>query len=72
MAGVLEMLTFAVVDPGDLRWFGGAPVDFSSQAIYTITFLIYWGVISTSGALTALLSIDPQMDPHDAGRIWPR
>jgi hypothetical protein len=72
MAGVLEMLTFAVVDPGDLRWFGGAPVDFSPQAIYTITFLIYWVVISTAGALTALLSVDPSIESDDRGRTWPR
>jgi len=24
MAGVLEVLVFAVVDPGELHWFGGA------------------------------------------------
>jgi hypothetical protein len=55
MAGVLEMLVFAVVDPGDMTWFGGPPIDWPRQAIYTVTFLIFWGVISTAGALTALL-----------------
>ena len=29
MAGVLEMLVFAVVDPATCSWFGGAPVDLS-------------------------------------------
>lgn len=56
MAGVLEMLLFAVVDPGDLQWFGGPPIDWPRQAIYTVTFLIFWGVMSISGALTALLT----------------
>ena len=56
MAGVLEMLVFVVVDPGDLRWFGGAPVELSREAVYTVTFLIFWGVIAFSGALTSLLS----------------
>jgi hypothetical protein len=55
MAGVLEIALFAVVDPGDLQWFGGPPINWPRQAIYTVTFLIFWGVISTSGALTALL-----------------
>jgi hypothetical protein len=56
MAGVLEILVFAVLDPSDMRWFGGPPVEMSRMAIYTVTFLIFWGVISVSGAITSLLS----------------
>lgn len=55
MAGVLETLTFAVVDPTTLRWFGVEPIDWTASAIYSVTFLIYWGVIATSTAITALL-----------------
>lgn len=55
MAGVLEMLTFAVVDPGSLRWFGAEPIGWSLSAIYSVTFFIYWGVIATSTAITLLL-----------------
>ena len=58
MAGVLEGLVFAVVDPGELHWFGGAVIAWPAQAIYSISFLIFWGVISTAGALTALLSVE--------------
>lgn len=58
VAGVLEMLVFAVVDPAELHWFGGAPIDWSAQAIYTFTFLVFWGAISTAGALTALLAVE--------------
>jgi hypothetical protein len=58
MAGVLEVLVFAVVDPAELHWFGGASIEWPMRAIYTVTFLIFWGVISTSGALTALLSVE--------------
>ncbi|MBX3623014.1 MAG: hypothetical protein KF891_23850 [Rhizobacter sp.] len=54
-AGVLEMLLFAVVDPGDLQWFGGAPIGWPRQAIYTVTFLIFWGGTAAAGAMTALL-----------------
>ena len=59
MAGVLEGLVFYVIDPSELRWFGHAPIAASPQAIYTLSFLVFWAVISTSGALTALLWIDP-------------
>ena len=55
MAGVLETLVFVVVDPSDLRWFGGAAVGLSSEAVYTVTFLIIWLAMVASGALTALL-----------------
>ena len=42
MAGVLEALVFVVVDPTDLRWFGGEAVGLSVEAVYTVTFLIIW------------------------------
>ena len=58
MAGVLEVLVFAVVDPGELHWFGGAVIAWPVQAIYSVSFLIFWGVISTAGALTALLAVE--------------
>ena len=54
-AGVLEMMVFAVIDPGDMRWFGGPPIGWTPVAIYSITFFIFWFVISGAGALTALL-----------------
>jgi hypothetical protein len=73
MAGVLEMLTFAVFDPAELRWFGGELIGWSTSAVYTVTFLIYWGVISVAGALTALLSIEGSTDTpaRGLGRHWP-
>lgn len=55
MAGVLEMLVFAVVDPGSLQWFGGEPLDWSANAVYSVTFFIFWGVIAASGAITRML-----------------
>lgn len=58
VAGVLEMMVFAVVDPADLRWFGGPTIGWSSNAIYTVTFMIFWVAISTAGALTALLALE--------------
>jgi hypothetical protein len=55
MAGVLEILVFALVDPTDLHWLGGAPIDASRQAVYTLAFLAFWAVIAAAGAITALL-----------------
>jgi hypothetical protein len=55
MAGVLEMLVFALVDPNDMHWFGGAPIQVSRQAIYTLAFLAFWAVIAAAGAITELL-----------------
>ena|SRR5664279_5633782 len=56
-AGVLEMMVFAVIDPRDMRWFGGVLIGWAPLAIYSITFFIFWSVISGAGALTALLSL---------------
>lgn len=59
LAGVLEMLVFSLVDPTQLQWFGGAPVEMSASAVYTLAFFVFWGVISTSSALTQLLVTMP-------------
>jgi hypothetical protein len=55
IAGVQEALVFVVVDPGSLLWYGVTPVSWSVQAIYTVTFLIFWCTTATAGALTQLL-----------------
>jgi hypothetical protein len=58
VAAVLEMIVFAMVDPGDLHWFGN-PLGLSRQAIYTLAFFVFWGVTMASSALTTLLSMSP-------------
>ena len=50
VAGVLEMLVFAMVDPADLHWFG-QPLDMSRQAIYTLGFFAFWLMTMASSAL---------------------
>jgi hypothetical protein len=64
MAGVMEALVFAVVDPADLRWFGGANFDWPLPATYTLSFLIFWGVIAAACAITALLTTEPDDGPR--------
>jgi hypothetical protein len=71
MAGVLEVLTFAVLDPGEMHWFGGAPVELSRQAVYTLTFLIFWVVISTAAALSVLLLATPGETGRSDQNRWP-
>ncbi len=56
VAAVLEMVVFALVDPGDLHWFG-APLALSREAVYTLAFFVFWGLTMASSALTTLLSL---------------
>jgi hypothetical protein len=56
MAGVLEMLVFGLVDPGDLQWYG-SPMTVSRQAFYTIAFFAFLSITSISSGLTALLAM---------------
>jgi len=56
MAGALEALVFVVVDPHEMRWYGGPLLGWSPLTIYSTTFLIFWCVVATSGAITALLN----------------
>lgn len=56
MAGVIEMLVFAMVDPQDLHWFGH-PLEISRQAVYTLAFFAFWVITSIGGGLTTLLAM---------------
>lgn len=58
-AGALEALVFAVVNPHELHWFGGAALDWSVQSVYSVSFLIFWVAISTAAAVTTLLMVEP-------------
>ena len=58
VAGLLEMLVFALVDPQDLHW-GGLPMPLSRQGIYTLAFFLFWALTMLSGALTVLLAQSP-------------
>jgi hypothetical protein len=54
-AGVLDAMVFAVLDPHDLRWFGGSLFGWSPVAVHSVTFLIFWAAITAATATTALL-----------------
>lgn len=73
MAGVLEMLVFAVVDPATLHWFGGAAVELAPAGVYTLAFFVFWGAIATAGALTQLLMQSSEdLNQTPAARHSPR
>ena len=56
MAGVVEILLFAVLDPQSLQWFG-QPLQLSREAIYTLSFFIIWLLTMASSGLTILLAM---------------
>lgn len=58
MAGILEILVFAMVDPQDLHWFGHT-IQLSRQGVYTVSFFVFWLVTMLSSGLTTLLAISP-------------
>ena len=55
LAGVLEMVVFALVDPGDLHW-SGQPLDWSRQAVYTVAFFVFWAATAASSLLSVWLA----------------
>ena len=56
VAGLLEMLVFAVVDPQDLHGLNGQALEISRLGIYTIAFFAFWGITMLASALTLLLA----------------
>lgn len=58
LAGVQEMLVFAVVDPHDLTW-AGEPLPLSRTGIYTVAFFAFWALMMVATAMTTLLSLSP-------------
>ncbi len=56
LAGVMEILVFAMVDPHDLHWFGQA-LELPRQAVYTLAFFAFWIITAASSTLTILLAM---------------
>ena len=63
VAGVLEMIVFALVDPSDLHWFG-QPLGLSRQAVYTLAFFVFWGASLLCSALALTLEHGPTPQPQ--------
>lgn len=72
MAGMIEMLVFAFVDPEDLRWLGGAQVELSRTAVYTVAFFGFWLMVGLAGSITQLLLRESgDLNRLAAKRRWP-
>lgn len=59
VAGVVEMVVFAFVDPQQLHGLNGEPLEFSRPAVYTLAFFAFWVATMASSALTTLLARSP-------------
>ena len=49
MAGVLEMLVFSWVDPGQLQWGAWHP---DAKTAYSLAFLVFWALITASSFIS--------------------
>ena len=63
VAGILEMVVFALVDPQDLQW-AGQSLELSNQAVYTVAFFLFWMLAMVASGLTALLAMSPSEVNH--------
>ena len=52
---VLEALVFAMIDPLELTW-GQAHLGWSRQAVYTLAFFVFWGVVAVAATLALVLA----------------
>jgi hypothetical protein len=60
-ACALEMLVFAWIDPGELKWIHMLD-GLSTQGIYSIAFFTFWALTVSSSTMTAWLA-GSQMNP---------
>jgi hypothetical protein len=56
MAGVLEMLVFALVDPQQLHGWGADASAWPRGAVYTLAFFVFWLAIALASALSLWLA----------------
>lgn len=62
VAAVTEMLFFAVIDPGEMHFFGH-PLELSRIATYSLFFFFFWLMGACSSALSVFLERSP-FDPE--------
>lgn len=55
VAGVLEMLVFAVLDPLDIPWLTEG-FDISRAGLYTVAFFVFWMVTALASAMSIFLA----------------
>jgi len=55
VAGVLEMLVFAVLDPMDVPWLTES-FQMSRMGLYTLAFFVFWMVTAVASAMSVFLA----------------
>lgn len=67
MAGVLEVLVFAQIDPGELHGLGESGAAWSPKAIYSLAFFAFWLVIAAASAMSLWLATAAPQDDAESG-----
>jgi hypothetical protein len=64
VAGVLEMVVFALVDPEALHGLLGEEISLSRAAIYSLTFFLFWAASAAAAAISLWLAEQPSAHNH--------
>lgn len=67
VAGVLEMLVFSAVRPGDMHGFGGLLTQMSPIGVYTLAFFAFWAIVAVGVALAIGLAAAPTRAGDERG-----
>lgn len=55
VAGAMEMLVFALLDPQALHGLGGGALPLSATAVYSLAFLLFWAAAASAAAVSVWL-----------------
>jgi tryptophan-rich sensory protein len=58
-ACLLEVLVFALVDPGEVHWFGQMPQP-SRQSVYSVAFFLFWLITMACSGMVLWLARSEQ------------
>lgn len=57
IAGVLEMVVFALVDPTGLTVGSWAP---DARTVYSLTFFVFWALVATASGISHVMMRQPR------------
>jgi hypothetical protein len=68
-ACLLEALVFALVDPGEIHWFGQMPQP-SRQSVYSVAFFLFWLItMACSGMVLWLARTEQKINAQSAQKF---
>lgn len=56
VAGLIEMVVFAFVEPSALHSLDGAALELSATAVYSIAFFVFWALVAAACLLALRLA----------------